>query len=274
MTRRAFIRPKPLSRSAGLKIMNMKCFILMIAGTLLLALGCSKDEPLPAPAPPKPSPGGSSGPGGMSGEGGEGAVGGMGAIPQPGSGGVLPAGQPAGGAQRVSEDPQAPPVLAEMNGVFYEVYEIAKNPFTGKVVEYHATNVEKSEKVYDAGRLVSFTEWHENAQKSHEVIYASDGKITKKRWNNKGEAISAAGSSAAGRGISWTYGGGQSARRIDGYSGKDSVLIKRVFGAPDEEQDGGVWVYRNMKVLSGNQQMTTVRFTISEGRVISVGVEP
>ncbi len=263
MTRCTFIRPKSLCRSTVVKIMNMKCFILMITATLLLAWGCSKDEPLPAPAQPNPSPGGSSGPGGMSGEGGEDAV-----------GGTLPAGQPAGGTQRVSEDPQAPPVLAEMNGVFYEVYEIAKNPFTGKVVEYHATNVEKSEKVYDAGRLVSFTEWHENAQKSHEVIYASDGKITKKRWNNKGEAISAAGSSAAGRGISWTYGAGQSARRIDGYSGKDSVLIKRVFGAPDEEQEGGVWVYRNMKVLSGNQQMTTVRFTISEGRVISVGVEP
>ena len=263
MTRRAFIRPISLRRSTGIRI--MKCFILMIAGTLLLAFGCSKDESSPALDPPEPSPAGSSGPGGMSGEGGEG---GEGAV------GDLPAGQPAGGTQRVSEDPQAPPVLAEMNGVFYEVYEIAKNPFTGKVVEYHATNVEKSEKVYDAGRLVSFTEWHENAQKSHEVIYASDGKITKKRWNNKGEAISAAGSSAAGRGISWTYGGGQSARRIDGYSGKDSVLIKRVFGAPDEEQDGGVWVYRNMKVLSGNQQMNTVRFTISEGRVISVGVEP
>ncbi|MFM1557206.1 MAG: hypothetical protein ACKJR1_12015, partial [Limisphaerales bacterium] len=79
----------------------------MIAATLLLALGCSKDEPLPAQASPQPSPGGSSGPGGMSGEGGEGAVGGMGAIPQPGSGGTLPAGQPAGGTQRVSEDPQA-----------------------------------------------------------------------------------------------------------------------------------------------------------------------
>ena len=262
MTRRTFIRPKSLRRSTEIKIMNMKCFMIMIAATLLLALGCSKDEPLPAPAPPEPSSADSSGPGGMSDEGGEGAV------------GDLPAGQPAGGTQRVSEDPQAPPVLAEMNGVFYEVYEISKSPFTGKVVEYHATNVEKSEKVYDAGRLVSFTEWHENAQKSHEVIYASDGKITKKRWNNKGEAISAAGSSAAGRGISWTYGGGQSARRIDGYSGKDSVLIKRVFGAPDEEQDGGVWVYRNMKVLSGNQQMTTVRFTVSGGRVVSVGVEP
>jgi hypothetical protein len=82
----------------------------------------------------------------MSGEGGEGAVGGMEAAPQPGSGGTLPAGQPAGGTQRVNEDPQAPPVLADMNGVFYEVYEIAKLPFTGKAVEYHATNVENRRK--------------------------------------------------------------------------------------------------------------------------------
>ena len=82
MTRRAFITPISLRRSTGIRI--MKCFMLMIAATLLLAFGCSKDEPLPVPTPPKPSPDDPSGPGGMSGEGGEGAVGGMGAIPSPG----------------------------------------------------------------------------------------------------------------------------------------------------------------------------------------------
>ena len=267
MTRRAFIRPKPLSRSAGLKIMSMKCFILIIAATLLLALGCSKDEPLPAPAPPKPSPGGSSGPGGMSGEGGEGAVGGMGAIPQPGSGGTLPAGQPAGGTQRVSEDPQAPPVFAEMNGVFYEVYEIAKKPFTGKVVEYHATNVEKSEKVYKDGRLEQLTEWHENAQKSREVIYAADGTIKTAHFDEKGEEIN-----AKARAMQWTLGVTGNKMSIEQYRGLTEGVVRLGFGPPDEE-NGGVLVYRNMKVRSGAQQMTTVRFTVSGGRVVSVGVE-
>jgi hypothetical protein len=269
MTRRTFIRPISLRRSTGIRI--MKCFMLMVVAILLLALGCSKDEPLPAPSPPQPSPGGSSGPGEMSGEGGEGAVGGMGEIPQPGSGGALPAGQPAGGTQRVSEDPQTPPVLAEMSGVFYEVYEIAKKPFTGKVVEYHATNVEKSEKVYKDGRLEQFTEWHENAQKSREVIYAADGKTTEKRWNEKGEEINS--NKAKARGMQWTFGVTGNKMSIEQYRGLAGDLVRRGFGPPDEE-NGDVWVYRNMKVLSGNQQMTTVRFTISLGRVISVGVEP
>ena len=269
MTRRIFIRPISLRRSTGIRI--MKCFMLMIAATLLLALGCSKDEPLPGPVPTKPSPSGSSGPGGMSGEGGEGAGGGMGAIPQPGSGGTLPAGQPAGGTQRVSEDPQAPPVLAEMNGVFYEVYEIAKKPFTGKVVEYHPTNVEKSEKVYKDGRLEQFTEWHENAQKSREVIYAAAGKTTEKRWNEKGEEINS--NKAKARGMQWTFGVTGNKMSIEQYRGLAGDLVRRGFGPPDEE-NGGVWIYRNMKVLSGTQQMTTVRFTVSGGRVVSVGVEP
>jgi hypothetical protein len=249
----------------------MKSLTLMTAAILLLAFGCSKDEPLPISAPPKASPGGSSGPGGMSGEGGEGAVGGMGAIPQPGSGGTLPAGQPAGGTQRVNEDPQAPPVLADMNGVFYEVYEIAKLPFTGKAVEYHATNVEKSEKVYKDGRLEHFTEWHDNGQKSHEMTYAIDGKITEKRWNKKGEELSA--NNAKARGMQWTFGVAGNKMSIEQYRGLAGDLVRRGFGPPDEE-NGGVWVYRNMKVRSGTQQMTTVRFTVSGGRVVSVGVEP
>ena len=269
MTRGTSIGPKPSWRSTGL--IAMKCLMPMTAATLLLAFGCSKDEPLSVWAPPKPAPGGSSGPSGMSGEGGEGAVGGMGAIPQPGSGGTLPAGQPAGGTQRVNEDPQAPPVLADMNGVFYEVYEIAKLPFTGKAVEYHATNVEKSEKVYKDGRLEQFTEWHENAQKSREVIYAADGKITEKRWNEKGEEINA--NNAKARGMQWTFGVAGNKMSIEQYRGLAGGLVRRGFGPPDEE-NGGVWIYRNMKVRSGAQQMTTVRFTVSGGRVVSVGVEP
>ena len=241
--------------------------MLMTVATLLLAFGCSKDEPLPNPAPANPAPGGSSGPGRMSGEGGEGAVGGMEAAPQPGSGGTLPAGQPAGGTQRVNEDPQAPPVLADMNGVFYEVYEIAKLPFTGKAVEYHATNVEKSEKVYKDGRLEQFTEWHENAQKSREVIYAADGKITEKRWNEKGEEIK-----AKARRMQWTYGLAQF-QPIEQYRGLAGDVVRLGFGPPDEE-NAGVWIYRNMKVLSGTQQMTTVRFTVAGGKVVSIAVEP
>ena len=260
MTRHTSIGPKPLWGSAGL--ISMKSLMPMTAATLLLAFGCSKDEPLPISAPsPNPAPGGSSGPGGMSGEGGEGAVGSMEAAPQPGS----------GGTQRVNEDPQAPPVLAEMNGVFYEVYEIAKKPFTGKAVEYHATNVEKSEKVYKDGRLEHFTEWHDNGQKSHEITYAIDGKTTEKRWNKKGEALNA--NNAKARGMQWTFGVAGNKMSIEQYRGLAGDLVRRGFGPPDEE-NGGVWVYRNMKVRSGTQQMTTVRFTVSGGRVVSVGVEP
>ena len=243
----------------------------MTAATLLLAFGCSQDEPLPVPVPPQSSSGGSSGPGGMSGEGGEGAVGGMETAPQPGSGGTLPASQPAGGTQRVNEDPQAPPVLAEMNGVFHEVYEIAKQPFTGKAVEYHATNVEKSEKVYKDGRLEHFTEWHDNGQKSHEMTYAIDGKTTEKRWNKKGEELNA--NNAKARGMQWTFGVAGNKMAIEQYRGLAGDLVRRGFGPPDEE-NGGVWIYRSMKVRSGTQQMTTVRFTITGGKVVSVAVEP
>ena len=246
----------------------MKCFTPLTAASLLLVIGCSKDEPLPVPAPSKPSSGGSSGPGGMSGEGG---VGGMESVPQPGSGGTVPAGQPVGGTQRVSEDPQAPPVLAEMNGMFYEVYEIAKQPFTGKIVEYHATNVEKLEKVYKDGRLEHFTEWHDNGQKSHEVTYEVNGKTTEKRWNKKGEEINA--NNAKARAMQWTFGVASNKMSIEQYRGLAGDLVRRGFGPPDEE-NGNVWVYRNMKVRSGTQQMTTVRFTVSGGRVVSVGVEP
>ena len=178
------------------------------------------------------------------------------------------------GAERLS-DPNAAPVLAERDGKFYQVYDVATVSYTGKVVEYHATNVEKSEKVYQDGRLTSFTEWHENAQKSHEVTYAADGKITEKRWNKNGEQIGATASGASGRGFLWTFGGGQSARRIDGYSGKASALIKRVFGAPDDEQNG-VWIYKGMKItaVQSGQIMTVVRFSMANGQVLSVSVEP
>ena len=236
-------------------ISAMKFFLCIIAVTLAGAAGCSKDE-TPAPAPTQKQGGGGSpaGPGAMGGDGGEEMI----DVSQ-----TTGEGQPSAGTQPVSEDPEAPPVLAEMDGLYYEVYRIADKPFTGKVVEYHATNVEKSEKVYQAGRLMSLTEWHENAQKSREVTYAADGKITEKRWNKDGEEITAAANTSVGRGIEWTFGGGQSARRIDGYSGKSSELIKRVFGAPDEEQNG-VWVYKSMKVVAvqSGQTMTVVRFTI------------
>ncbi len=232
---------------------------------LLWAVGCSKDEPA-APAAPKNtgSGGNPAGPGGMGGDGGESSV-----------DGIDPGTQTTEGTQRVNEDPNAPPVLAEMAGLYYEVYQIADKPYTGKVVEYHATNVEKSEKVYESGRLTSFTEWHENAQKSHEVTYAADGKITEKRWNKNGEQIGTTASGAPGRGFSWTFGGGQSARRIDGYTNKASNLVKRVFGAPDEEQNG-VWIYKSMKItaVQTGQIMTVVRFTMANGQVLSVSVEP
>jgi len=158
-------------------------------------------------------------------------------------------------------------VFAEMNGVFYEVYEIAKKPFTGKVVEYHATNVQKSEKVYKDGRLEQFTEWHENAQKSREVIYAADGTMKTAHFDEKGEEIK-----AKARAMQWTLGVTGNKMSIEQYRGLTGDVVRLGFGPPDEE-NGGVLVYRNMKVRSGDQQMTTVRFTVSGGRVVSVGVE-
>jgi len=244
----------------------MKCLAFLLMASLCWAAGCSKDEPESKSPPGKTGPvSGLNSPGGMGGDGGEDLVAGSENMPQP----------PAGGTQRVSEDPQAPPVLAEMDGRFYEVYEIAKIPFTGKVVLYHATGVEKLEKIYKDGQLTRLTEWHDNGQKSHEVTHAANGDITEKRWNKKGEEITAAANTSVGRGIEWTFGGGQSARRIDGYSGKPSDLIKRVFGAPNEEQNG-VWIYKDMKVtaVQSGQTMTVVRFTIAGGQVLSVSVEP
>lgn len=254
-----------VSARSWVSLTPMKSLTCMMTAALLLAFGCSKDDPA-APAAPKNvggSGGNTAGPGGMGGDGGE--------ITVDGNGGP----QTPEGTQRVNEDPNTPPVLAEMAGLYYEVYQIVDKPYTGKVVEYHATNVEKSEKVYEVGRLTSFTEWHENAQKSHEVTYAADGKTTEKRWNKKGEQIGATTSGAPGRGFSWTFGGGQSARRIDGYTNKASDLVKRVFGAPDEEQNG-VWIYRSMKItaVQSGQIMTTVRFTMANGQVLSVSVEP
>jgi hypothetical protein len=252
----------------------MSHFMPIPVVALLLAFGCSKDEPpidTNPLSPPSGNSGNAGGPGGMSGEGGEGAVGGMETVPRPGSGGTVPAGAPPGGTQRVNEDPKGAPVLAEMNGVFHEVYEISKLPFTGKAVEYHATNVEKSEKVYKDGRLEQFTEWHDNGQKSREVIYAVDGKSTEKRWNKKGEEINA--NNAKARAMQWTFGVPGNKMAIEQYRGLAGNLVRRGFGPPDEE-NGDVWVYRNMKVRSGNQQMTTVRFTIGGDKVISVGVEP
>ena len=161
-----------VSARSWVSLTPMKSLTCMMTAALLLAFGCSKDDPA-APAAPKNvggSGGNTAGPGGMGGDGGE--------ITVDGNGGP----QTPEGTQRVNEDPNAPPVLAEMAGLYYEVYQIADKPYTGKVVEYHATNVEKSEKVYEVGRLTSFTEWHENAQKSHEVTYAADGKITEKVW--------------------------------------------------------------------------------------------
>jgi hypothetical protein len=73
--------------------------------------------------------------------------------------------------------------------------------------------------------------------------------------------------------LAWKTGAGAASIEII-YRGKEAELIKKAFGDPDEEQNG-VWVYRGMKVtaVQTGQLMTTVRFTIVDGRVFSVSVE-
>ena len=77
-----------------------------------------------------------------------------------------------------------------------------------------------------------------------------------------------------GRGLEWKTGAGPASIEVL-YRGKEAELIKKAFGDPDEDQNG-VWIYKGMKVtaVQTGQLMTTVRFSIVDGRVLSVSVEP
>ena len=113
-----------------------------------------------------------------------------------------------------------------------------------------------------------------------EVVNQPDGAVKTTHYDEEGNPVkgSMKGSvglgAAPGRGLEWKTGTGASS--IEGiYRGKGAELIKKAFGDPDEDQNG-VWIYKGMKVtaVQTGQLMTTVRFSIVDGRVLSVSVEP
>ncbi len=179
------------------------------------------------------------------------------------------------GAERLS-DPNAAPVLAERDGKFYQVYEIATVSYTGKVVEYHPDSTEASEKIYDLGVLTRHTEWHDNGQKRMESIRQANAAMKTTYYDEEGNPVKAPVKmvTGLGRGLEWKTGAGAASIQ-NLYRGKGAELIKKAFGDPDEDQNG-VWIYKGMKVadVQTGQLMTTVRFSIVDGRVLSVSVEP
>ena len=193
--------------------------------------------------------------------------------------GALPGGDltlaPKNEATEKLSDPNAAPVLAERDGKLYQVYEIAKAPYTGKVVGYHSDSTESSEKIYDAGVLTRHTEWHANGQKKMEAVYLPNGAMKTNYYDEGGNPVKAPVKmvTGLGRGLEWKTGAGPASIEII-YRGKEAELIKKAFGDPDEDQNG-VWIYKGMKVkMKSGQIMTTVRFTISNDKVLSVSVEP
>ncbi len=172
------------------------------------------------------------------------------------------------------DDPNAPPVLVQMNGVFHEVFEIAEKPYNGKQVEYHPGGVEKREVIYEEGRLMRVTEWHDNGNKRMEVKIGLDGARQESYWDEAGKPTQRhiALARARGRDYVWTLRQGQ--RPIDVlYQGKGMDFVTKVFGKPDEKQND-VWIYRGMKVQTTQGLMTTVRFVMRNDVVFQITVEP
>jgi len=175
---------------------------------------------------------------------------------------------------RLRMKPDEAPVLVEMNGVSYRVHEIDEKPYTGKIMEYHASGIEKKEIVYTDGVLSQDTEWHENGNKKMEVKIGVDGTRKETYWDEVGneQRKPASTAQALGRKMNWTL--SINARSIDvAYRGKSSEVIRKGFGEPDEKQNG-VWVYRGMKVQTVQGLMTTVRFAMQNDLVFRVSVEP
>ena len=173
-------------------------------------------------------------------------------------------------------DTNAAPVLAERDGKFYQVYEIATATYTGKVVEYHPDSTEASEKIYDLGMLTRHTEWHANGQKKMESIRQANAAMKTTYYDEEGNPVKAPGRMvvARGRSLEWKTGAGPASIEVL-YRGKGVGILRKAFGDPDEDQNG-VWIYKGMKVISAQtgQIMTTVRFIITNDQVLSVSVEP
>ena len=231
----------------------MKLMVYISLAIGLMSVGCSKEVTVPEDANPPP---------------GSGVAGGDGTM-----GGLAPA--PKNEATEKLSDPNAAPVLAERDGKLYQVYEIAKAPYTGKVVEYHPDSTESSEKIYDTGVLMRHTEWHANGQKKMEAIHQAGGVMRTTHYDEEGNPVKAPVKmvTGLGRGLEWKTGAGPASIEVL-YRGKGVGIIRKAFGNPDEDQNG-VWIYKGMKVkMKSGQIMTTVRFTISNDKVLSVSVEP
>ena len=172
------------------------------------------------------------------------------------------------------DDPGALPVLAEMNGLYYQAFEIAERPYSGKQMEYHPGGIEKKEIFFVEGALSRITEWDESGQKRSEVNVSPTGVRREQYWDATGNPIAkpAAPQAPLGRAMNWTFGGGRASIEVV-YRGKSSDIIRKAFGEPDEELNG-VWIYRGMKVQAAQQLMTTVRFVIQNDTVLQVSVEP
>ena len=172
------------------------------------------------------------------------------------------------------DDPGTRPVLAEMNGLYYQAFEIAERPYNGKRMEYHPGGIEKKETLFVEGALSRITEWDESGQKRSEVNVSPTGVRREQYWDATGKPIAkpAAPQAPLGRTMNWTFGAGRASIEFV-YRGKSSDIIRKAFGEPDEELNG-VWIYRGMKVQAAQQLMTTVRFVMQNDMVLQVSVEP
>ena len=172
------------------------------------------------------------------------------------------------------DDPGALPVLAEMNGLYYQAFEIAERPYNGKRMEYHPGGIEKKETLFVEGALSRITEWDESGQKRSEVNVSPTGVRREQYWDATGKPITkpTAPQAPLGRTYNWTFGAGRTSIEVV-YRGKSSDIIRKAFGEPDEELNG-VWIYRGMKVQAAQQLMTTVRFVMQNDMVLQVSVEP
>ena len=87
------------------------------------------------------------------------------------------------------DDPGALPVLAEMNGLYYQAFEIAERPYNGKRMEYHPGGIEKKETLFVEGALSRITEWDESGQKRSEVNVSPTGVRREQYWDATGKPL-------------------------------------------------------------------------------------
>jgi len=178
----------------------------------------------------------------------------------------------APGRIRLGDNPDSPPVLIEMNGVLYQVFEIAEGPYAGKKVEHYPGGMEKRESIYSDGKLTRVTEFHQSGQKKMEVKVESNGFWKRSYWDNNGNPLQKAPIAALGRTVNWTFSVDQ--RSIDvAYRRVSSEVILKGFGEPDDKQNG-VWIYHAMRVQTAQGLKTTVKFLIRNGVVFQVSVAP